>query len=429
VRHEGWTGRIGWNGGRGSRGRRAWVVSALCVLCVLGGERVISAQFQMPDPKQMSGIPRPVGDLPDGSITVLIVRGSVTNGLPGQTVDLHVGSKVQSAKTDDAGRVQFDKLPAGESLQAIAVVDGERLESQTFPAPAQGGIRLLLAATDKSKSGATASAPAVTGQVSFGSQTQLVLQPGDGSVAVYYLLEIVNPSATPVNPATPITFDMPTGAARTGLLEGSTPLATVNGAHVTVIGPFPPGSTQVRVASELPSSGGDLDIVQRFPAPMSEFSVIVRKAAPTMKVSSPQLANIKEMTAQGEVFIAGLGSALKANEPLSLTLSDLPHHSSVPRVLALTLAVVVVLIGVWAAIGAPRDEGARAAERKRLITRREKLLNDLVRLEHDRRNGRTDERRYSIRREELLTALEQVYGALDADEASPDPASGAGVAA
>jgi hypothetical protein len=30
----------------------------------------------MPDPKQMSGIPRPVGDLPDGSITVLVVRGS-----------------------------------------------------------------------------------------------------------------------------------------------------------------------------------------------------------------------------------------------------------------------------------------------------------------------------------------------------------------
>src|SRR4029077_20315686 len=65
---------------------------ALSVLCVLCGGNILRAQFQMPDPKQMSGIPRPVGDLPDGSITVLVVRGSVTNGLPGQTVELRVGS-------------------------------------------------------------------------------------------------------------------------------------------------------------------------------------------------------------------------------------------------------------------------------------------------------------------------------------------------
>ena len=86
----------------------------------------------------MSGIPRPVGDLPDGSMSVRVIRGSVTNSLPGQTVELRVGSKVQTAKTDDAGRVQFDKLPAGETLKASATVDGEHLESQEFPAPAQG---------------------------------------------------------------------------------------------------------------------------------------------------------------------------------------------------------------------------------------------------------------------------------------------------
>jgi hypothetical protein len=55
----------------------------------------------------------------------------------------------------------------------------------------------------------------------------------------------------------------------------------------------------------------------------------------------------------------------------------------------------------------------RAAERKRLQSRRDKLLNDLARLEHDHRNGKTDGPRYSERRAELMAALERVYGALD----------------
>ena len=62
------------------------------------------------------------------------------------------------------------------------------------------------------------------------------------------------------------------------------------------------------------------------------------------------------------------------------------------------------------------DAPAQAAERKRLIARREKLFDELVRLEQDRRSGRGDERRYAARREELVAALEQVYGALDDDD-------------
>src|SRR4051812_15778247 len=84
----------------------------LCVLSVLHGGEVY-AQFQMPDPKQMSGIPRPVDDLPAGSVSVRLIRGRLTNNIAGQPVDLHVGGNVQTVKTDEGGRAQFDKLPAG----------------------------------------------------------------------------------------------------------------------------------------------------------------------------------------------------------------------------------------------------------------------------------------------------------------------------
>ena len=57
-------------------------------------------------------------------------------------------------------------------------------------------------------------------------------------------------------------------------------------------------------------------------------------------------------------------------------------------------------------------------------------MNDLARLEQDRRGGRgpyADQARYAARREELMAALETVYSALDED--GPEPADRAGVAA
>src|SRR3954466_4573894 len=94
----------------------------LCALCVLGGGElfkggeffsVLHAQFQMPDPKQMAGIPRPVTDLPDGSISVRLIRGQLSNNIASHLVELHFANgRVLKVNTDDAGRAQFDKVPA-----------------------------------------------------------------------------------------------------------------------------------------------------------------------------------------------------------------------------------------------------------------------------------------------------------------------------
>src|SRR6478736_9367625 len=122
----------------------------LCILCVLcGGE--LFAQFQMPDPKQMAGIPRPVNDLPDGSISVRLIRGQLSNNIASHPVEAHFeNGRVVTVNTDDAGRAQFDKLQVGASVKFTATVDAEHLESQEFLVPAQGGIRLMLVATDTS---------------------------------------------------------------------------------------------------------------------------------------------------------------------------------------------------------------------------------------------------------------------------------------
>ena len=121
----------------------------IAMVAVLSYGVAASAQFQMPDPKQMSGIPRPVNDLPAGTVSVRLIRGALSNNIKGHPVELRVGDKVQTAKTDENGRAEFRGLPSGAKLQAVAVVDGERLESEAFSAPSQGGIRLMLVATDK----------------------------------------------------------------------------------------------------------------------------------------------------------------------------------------------------------------------------------------------------------------------------------------
>jgi hypothetical protein len=405
-------------------GRVARALLATCVGALFG--TVLSAQFEMPDPKQMSGIPRPVDDLPDGAVSIRLIRGSLANNIANHPVELHAGSKTLTVKTDENGRAQFSGLTAGAPITATAVVDGERLESQEFPAPAKGGIRMMLVATDTTKGPATTpNAPAIAGEVVISNQSRIVIEPGEDGVQVYYLLDISNTARAPVNPSKLFTFDMPTGASGTTLMEGSSPLANVSGTHVTVVGPIPPGHTFVQVACELPAKGGELTLSQVFPAGLEQLAVVVKKLGDTT-VSSPQVTEVRDLPADGESYIAATGGAVPAGQAITVLVAGFPHHSTAPRNIALALSVVIVGVGVWVARRKEDDSAGRAIERKRLVARREKLFNDLVKLEHDHRSGRGDPRRYDARREDLVAAIELTLNALDDGAASVDPGYQAG---
>jgi len=382
---------------------------------------IAHAQLAMPDPKQMSGIPRPVTDLPDRTVSVRLIRGDLSNNITNFPVELQVGGKARTVNTDASGRALFGDLPAGSTVKAVAVVDGERLESQEFAVPGRGGVRLMLVATDTSKAPATTpNAPPISGQVTIGGQSRVIIEPGDEALQLYYVLEIQNTARAPVNPTTAFAFDMPAGAVGTSVLEGSSRLASAKGRRVTVQGPFPPGRTLVQIACEIATPTGSATIEQRFPAPLEQLSVIVKKVGDT-KLSSPQIRNQQEMTAQDERFIAAVGGTIAAGQPLTLTLEEIPHHNPAPRWIALALAALIVAVATRAGMR-PQDRQARDSERKRLIAKRDRLFADLVRLEADHRAGRGDPARYGVRRETLMSALEQIYAALDTEDTSPGPA-------
>jgi hypothetical protein len=372
-----------------------------------------SAQLQMPDPRQMAGIPRPVTDLPAGHVSVRLIRGQLANNIAGHPVEMHVGGKpVSTVKTDENGRAEFSGVTPGTPVRAVATVDGERLESQEFPWPGDSGIRLMLVATPKGSEAPPAVFQSRPGNVVLGDQTRVIIDHADDGLQVYYLLDIRNNATTPVDPPSAVVVNMPARAASATVLAGA-PQAVSLGDHVTITGPFAPGQTEVQIAFRLPVTSGDETFEQTLPLSVPGLAVLMRKVG-NISLSSPQLPQVQERAIQGETYILAQGPSIPAGAPLAITVSGLPHHSPWPRRIALTLAVVLLGGGFWAASRRPLP-GSNAGRIKQLSGKREKIYAELVRLEQQRRAGSIDAAKYAERRPALMAQLERVYRDLDAE--------------
>lgn len=380
--------------------------------------------FAQPDPRQMSGVPLPSGDLPDRSVSVRVVRGSMANNVQGHDVELVGAGDPRRLQTDGNGRAIFNDLPAGAAVQAITTLDGERLQSQSFAVPARGGVRLVLVGSGPgSKAGAAGPSdvgPGFSpGPLTFGGQSRIVIELGDDSLEVFYLFDIVNPGQAPVTSG-PITLEMPTGASGASVLEGSTPQATAKGPRVVVTAPFQPGTTPVQIAYRLPYSGSTLTLAQRLPVALDQLALIAEKSG-AVDLESAQISDRREMPIDGRTYIAARGAGVAAGEVLTLALTGLPHHSRVPRTAAIAIALAILGVGGWAAARRPDTAAARpptGSGRTTLERRRERLFDQLVAIEDRQRRRAISAGEYSRRRDDLIRELEQVYQALEATRAA-----------
>ncbi len=114
----------------------------------------------MPDPTEMSGIPRADPALAPDVITVRCLDGSFANPALGVVVELELGAPdgtktTLTATSADQGRARFEGLSDhyGHTAIARATVAGQALTSQTFTLTGQTGFALMLVASGSGQAG------------------------------------------------------------------------------------------------------------------------------------------------------------------------------------------------------------------------------------------------------------------------------------
>ncbi len=320
-------------------------------LAVVVASLGVSAQINMPNPKEISGVPLPAADLPAGSVSVRVIRGGFDKNVADQPVVFTVDGQKRNAKTGADGRTTIDTLKTGAVVTVSTIIDGATLTSQPATVGASG-IRFVLVAVDPDASAREAedtrlaAGPAVPGTVVFGPNSRVVIEPGDELVTVFYVLEVVNSARTPVDIGGPLILHLPTGARSAGIMEGSSPQAKLNGPKLTVMGPFAPGTTAVQMGYELPTGSDSKVIVQKWPVLMPQSSIVLRRTGKEELVSA-QVSEKTETTSNGQRVIFGRVAPVPANGALTVEVTGLAHHSRVPRNIALTLAIGLLAFGVF----------------------------------------------------------------------------------
>jgi hypothetical protein len=102
------------------------------------------AQPMMIDPSKMSGIPRPDPQVAEGTITVRLIRGELSNRVVNHPVELLADGKVvKTEKTNEEGRATFGGLSGGPFVARAKDGDDE-LTSQPMELQSGAGTRVML---------------------------------------------------------------------------------------------------------------------------------------------------------------------------------------------------------------------------------------------------------------------------------------------
>lgn len=302
----------------------------------------------------MAGVPLPSAELPTGTVSVRVVRGSLSNAVAGQRVEIVGGKAPLVATTDGSGRATFAGVPAGTSVQAVTTVDAERLTSQAFSLPPQGGVRLILVAGLAS---ALPQAGAALGTVTLGPESRLVVELGENVVDVFVVMDLLNAQGLPVTPTPSLVIQMPDGMTGATVMQSSTARAEIQGRQVTVQPPVAPGKSTLEFAYRLRYSGDTLRFGQALPLALPQVNVAVRSVGDMRVVVSGETAR-REVASNGRRYVVVNGPARPAGAAVEVALGRLPAHPRWPRDVALGLAVAIGLGGLIA-MRRPADRDAR----------------------------------------------------------------------
>jgi hypothetical protein len=205
---------------------------------VIAAPRVSAQPFAgggggMPNLRAISGQPLPDQGMPAGTVSVRVARKIPANAVGGVDVSAIIKNaggdlRKRTEKTDASGRALFESLAPGDEFHAEVTVDGELLQTLTFPVPAQGGVRtMLIAGLGPAPAGGEAEAPAAGGGQSFAlGATTGVAQPEKSLPPKTLEVRLLDESDRPI-PNHPVTLGSVDTANKVDVRHGTTDAAGV----------------------------------------------------------------------------------------------------------------------------------------------------------------------------------------------------------
>ena len=255
----------------------------------------------MPNPKQMSGVPLPADDLPAGTMSVRVDSRQLRQE-PRRTrrsSSLVDGKTAHGADGRGRPRRRSRACARGAQVRAVAVVDGERLESQEVVDRATRAFAFVLvadrsASVERARRGrrALAAAPAVKGTVVFGPESRVIARVVERPAE--HLLRARDPQhrADAGRHRRPADRSTCRASARgatllRGVVAAGDGERAARHRHRAVRAGHDDGA---RRRIELPYSGHGARLEQTWPAPLQQLTMLVLQIG-GLDIASPQIAD------------------------------------------------------------------------------------------------------------------------------------------
>jgi hypothetical protein len=379
-----------------------------------------------------AGVAVPDPSLPAGRLEVsLFDEGGAP--IPNQPVLLGMVDKtskidVRHGQSDASGVAHFADLPRGDGTGYAAVLEwhGTRLGTAPFPMPESGGARAEIRALGHT------SDPSV---MTIGSGGRVIVQMHEDNLQFLEMLPLENRSDKMFDPSPgAIEIPLPQGFVSAEAQESDRKIDVRQNHGMAVHGAFTPqraisGTTTKNAGQEvvfgfvLPYHGETRAFFQPMPNGIGTFTLIIEQI-PGVTVSGPGIGERQDRELGGRKYWVMPGEPIAPGGVLEFTLNGLPSTDSTGRDVAGVLTLTLIA-GAFVFGRRPKG-GARgvdvAAERERLVDKRESTFADLLALERAARDkGATATAAPPAdRRRQLVAKLEQIYRDLAAlDDRQP----------
>ncbi len=410
---------------------------------------------------QSGVLPQPNEGLKDGEVDFLVIRMATRSGLPGTTVEVkeaEVGSTAVpiALTTDERGFAVAANLVKGKKYVATAIVKGKQIDSEPFSLPEKGALSMAFAVDWPAETIKHARFTGVAHdpdavfyvRAGFGKREllsgpfQLTDDRGAGILLVIYpeimfgfhgggdvddervwfelKFSIANGGQRPIDTGeNGLLMPLPKGFVGASVEDMMSAAVKIDADRGLIWkGPLPPGQKDFNVTFALPVEDGEIDFDMALPYGLRGGSIMLGEHPGVNFEGIPAGTQPKTKDLGDRSFKVFENISIAPNQRLVFRMTGLPQPPAWKAWLRLGAGLVVVGFLAWGGVGiliarrrafalaAGGSAGARPVD---LEKKRERLLDQLVQLETQKRKKKITDAHYEKTRDKLMKQLESVF--------------------